>query len=182
MMMSSKTKMSSGQPRRPQSTKPTQGLPAGLILDAAVAARPLDEADPVLPFCFRLLAGFVAELVSRDTALLTEPISELVTESTGDDGRSMSDEPRAVPTALPVTPTALPAPGFSNGMLSPWLDPVPVSPRRNSAGFPVGLPIPLPALPGALPALRFKKSCALASPAPRHVATASTKPAILIPL
>ena len=54
-------------------------------MDAALAARPLDEAAPALPFSFRLLAGFVAEFVSRDTALLTEPIIELVTESTGDD-------------------------------------------------------------------------------------------------
>jgi len=76
------------------------------------APRPLDEVAPAMPFCFRLPAGFVAVSVGRETAFLTEPISELVTESIGDDGRSMADEsePWAVPVALPVTPRALPAP------------------------------------------------------------------------
>jgi hypothetical protein len=44
-----------------------------------------------MSFCFRLPAGFLAESVARVTAFLTEPISVLVTESTGDDGRSMAD-------------------------------------------------------------------------------------------
>jgi len=94
--------------------EPVQGFPAGLTLtlEAMAAPRSLDEAAPALPFCLRLPAGFVAELVARETALLTGPISELVTELSGEDGRSMADEsePWAVPPALPVTPSAVPDP------------------------------------------------------------------------
>jgi hypothetical protein len=81
-------------------------------MDAMEAPRPFDEVAPATPFCFRLPAGFVAEFVAWETALLRGPINELVTESTGDDGRSMADEsePWAVPAALPVTPSPLPAP------------------------------------------------------------------------
>jgi hypothetical protein len=92
-------------------TEPVQGFLAGLTLDATAAPRPLDEAAPATPFCFRLPAGFAAEFVGRETALLRGPISELVTESIGD-GRSMADEsgPWAVPPASPITPSPLPAP------------------------------------------------------------------------
>ena len=73
------------------------------------------KGPPAVPFCFRFPAGPVAGCVALETASLTEPISELVTELSGDDGRSMADEsePWAVPTVpagLPVTPSALPAP------------------------------------------------------------------------
>src|ERR1700683_2606622 len=92
--------------------EPVQGFLAGLTFEATAAPLPLDEVVPATLFCFRLPAGFVAEFVAWGTALLRGPISELVTESTGDDGRSMADEsePWAVGAALPVTPSPLPAP------------------------------------------------------------------------
>jgi hypothetical protein len=82
-------------------------------LEATAGPRSLDGAAAALPFCFRLPpAGVVAAFGAREMALLRGPINELVTELTGDDGRSMADEsePWVVPPALPVTPSALPDP------------------------------------------------------------------------
>ena len=92
---------------------PDQGILAGLTLEATVGPRSLDEVAPPLPFCcFCLPTGPVPNFFAWETALLTGPISELVTELRGDDGRSMADEsePWALPAALPVTPSALPDP------------------------------------------------------------------------
>jgi hypothetical protein len=161
--------------------EPVQGFLAGLTLEATAAPRPLDEAAPAMPFCFLLPAGFAAEFVVRETALLRGPISELVTESIGDGGRSMADEsdPWAGPPASPVTPSPLPAP--SNGRLSLELDPMPASPRPDRPRFSVALPkpprprpaVPRPALPGAgalpvpgPPTFTKARTCAPASGAP----------------
>ena len=93
--------------------EPVHGFLAGLTLETTAGPRSLDGAAAASPLFFRLPpAGGVAGCGAREMALLTGPISELVTELRGDDGRSMADEsePSAVPPALPVTPSALPDP------------------------------------------------------------------------
>jgi hypothetical protein len=127
----SKTRLFSVSAHRCSSTavgagaEPVQGFLAGLTLEAMAAPRPLDEVAPVMPFCFRLPAGLVAESVARETVLLTGPISELVTESTSDDGRSMADEsePWAVPVeAAAFTSIFMPS-GVRNSQSAPSMRP-----------------------------------------------------------
>ena len=82
-------------------------------MEAVAAPWSLDEAATALPVCFFLPA--VADFFPSETALLTGPISELVTELMGDDERSMADDSEPwpeppVPPAPPVTPSALPEP------------------------------------------------------------------------
>jgi hypothetical protein len=65
-------------------------------LEAVGVPRSFDEVVSALPVCFRLPAGRVAEFVAAETALLTGPISELVTELRGDDGRSWLKDSAAI--------------------------------------------------------------------------------------
>ena len=81
----------------------------GLLGEPTCAAAPrlLDDAAPALLVCFRLAAGFAAGFVAGGTRLLTGPARLLVTELTGEDERSPTDEREPVPVGLPVTPSGL---------------------------------------------------------------------------